>query len=433
MNSVSWQFPMETNAEGRPNDFFVLVDNKMIAVTGTEIVDLATESSFGSYTLEKNILDPSIRKAKEIKAGLVYVKEPICDLITEPSPDPEPDIYVPLAMSMALVDLHVQVSKILKRQVKIVPYKLNIYETGSFFSFHVDSLKKPNNICTLLVGLSDDYDGGLLEIVHKDLVKSHKIGLHECVLLYGSCKHRVTEVTRGTRLTLAFDVYAVGTTETVGTPETVETEQETPETVETPDISDTETTDSLVYDDSDFMSDLKIAVKKLYPVGKEKRCVEVSEYTYVAYQLDHDYAVACPNYEWSGCPTTRKCLKGKDLMMYDYFSKIGRVHLVELYKAHVDNDSREPELIIYDEDGSYSTSVNLFIGDNLLLIGELWNEKSNELPKDENGDYDYDCGSDMYAGNQYCSSYSYYGTIALVVNTKDLVEYYKAHKTRGKK
>ncbi|EPZ34970.1 hypothetical protein O9G_001700 [Rozella allomycis CSF55] len=81
---------------------------------------------------------------------------------------------------------------------KLVPklYKLHIYGQGGFFEEHVDTLHAPNHYGTLIVGISEEYAGGDLEL------------FHDYIMFHTDVKHRVKPVTSGVRAVLQFDLYA---------------------------------------------------------------------------------------------------------------------------------------------------------------------------------------------------------------------------------
>jgi hypothetical protein len=100
----------------------------------------------------------------------------------------------------------------LKEPPELVPYKLNIYQTGDFFAQHVDSPVVPDRmIGTLVVKLPvSTFEGGALvvqdnwktiELLARTPAIGHQV---EWAAIYGDCPHEVQPVTSGARVTLTF-------------------------------------------------------------------------------------------------------------------------------------------------------------------------------------------------------------------------------------
>ena len=89
-------------------------------------------------------------------------------------------------------------------------YKLQAYEIGGFFKAHRDTLHGDNHFATLLIGLSwcSAYDGGNLILTDTNRnEKSFKLGVDDGLVFLTDTLHEVTQVTRGERIALQFDVY----------------------------------------------------------------------------------------------------------------------------------------------------------------------------------------------------------------------------------
>ena len=95
------------------------------------------------------------------------------------------------------------------------PYKLLVYDTGSFFVAHRDTEKAPGMFATLVLVLPCDYSGGELLIRHKG--REVRLDLHPAdpaeaafAAFYADCRHEVLPVTSGHRLTLIYNLLREG-------------------------------------------------------------------------------------------------------------------------------------------------------------------------------------------------------------------------------
>ncbi|KAK8078931.1 2og-fe oxygenase protein [Apiospora phragmitis] len=85
------------------------------------------------------------------------------------------------------------------------PYKLLLYDPGSFFKPHKDSEKAPGMIATLLICLPSDHQGGDVYVSHngqKQTLKTSQSSAFEVTALawYSDVTHEIKEVTAGHRL-----------------------------------------------------------------------------------------------------------------------------------------------------------------------------------------------------------------------------------------
>lgn len=99
-------------------------------------------------------------------------------------------------------------SKILYTEnITVEPYKFTIYTEGDFFTEHTDSCTRKEFIGTVVVGLTDDYEGGNLVVRHRETVK-YQLKKFDWCFFYGNCKHEIEEVTSGVRVCMVYKVYA---------------------------------------------------------------------------------------------------------------------------------------------------------------------------------------------------------------------------------
>ena len=91
------------------------------------------------------------------------------------------------------------------------PYKLLIYETGSFFSVHRDTEKVANMFATLVVNLPSEHEGGELVVSHGKQSKHFSFTNSDSfypgfVAFYADCYHEVKPITSGYRICLIYNL-----------------------------------------------------------------------------------------------------------------------------------------------------------------------------------------------------------------------------------
>lgn len=96
-------------------------------------------------------------------------------------------------------------------QITFEPYKLLIYEQGSFFTQHRDTEKIPNMFATLVINLPSIHQGGELIVSHGGLSQQYTFanndGLHpDFVAFYADCYHEVQPITSGYRVCLIYNL-----------------------------------------------------------------------------------------------------------------------------------------------------------------------------------------------------------------------------------
>ncbi len=96
------------------------------------------------------------------------------------------------------------------------PYKLLVYEEGSFFLAHQDSEKEDDMVATLVMALPSAHQGGELTISHRgqsvsiDFSKEAQCYDFQSALFYADCHHEVSPVTSGYRLVLTYNICLKG-------------------------------------------------------------------------------------------------------------------------------------------------------------------------------------------------------------------------------
>lgn len=95
--------------------------------------------------------------------------------------------------------------------IDIEPYKLLLYEKGSFFKPHRDSEKAPGMVGSLVVCLPSKHQGGQVHLSHAGKDHVHATGPNSAFDLtalawYSDVTHEVKEVTAGHRLVLTYNI-----------------------------------------------------------------------------------------------------------------------------------------------------------------------------------------------------------------------------------
>jgi 2OG-Fe(II) oxygenase superfamily len=325
--------------------------------------DIIKDSSFGNILQKSNEYNTNVRVSREISADHLFIDE------TDSG-----ERIVHIDKTDLLFYLNEQIKNIIGRKVTTAPYKLIAYQKGSFFKEHVDSLKSPNNIGTLLIGLYDNYEGGNLVIWQHYKKESIKICKNNCIFMYGSCPHEIEKITEGTRVVLAFDVFVN-------------------------EESDGEESDG---EESDPIHTILSDIKK-----------NSGNKTYVAIPLEFKYSIGRMaayndiNTEYSG-----KCLKENDMRMYKLFSKFVDTNIVAFYKLESDSGTD------FTTDFNYCMTIvngHEIYGHDVYVVGG----KENIRFQSESNETD-DPDKEYYTGNDYCYSYYHYGCVCLLVKSKDL-------------
>ena len=96
------------------------------------------------------------------------------------------------------------------------PYKLLLYEAGSFFLRHQDSEKEDGMVATMAITLPSSHQGGELTITHGnqsvciDFSAEAKRYDFQSVLFYADCQHEIAPLRAGHRLVLTYNICLKG-------------------------------------------------------------------------------------------------------------------------------------------------------------------------------------------------------------------------------
>jgi predicted 2-oxoglutarate/Fe(II)-dependent dioxygenase YbiX len=96
-------------------------------------------------------------------------------------------------------------------KIEFKPYKLLIYQKGSFFAAHRDTEKTPNMFATLVINLPSEHEGGELIISHAGQSQSYSFANSDSfqpsfVTFYADCYHEVKPITSGYRICLIYNL-----------------------------------------------------------------------------------------------------------------------------------------------------------------------------------------------------------------------------------
>lgn len=149
-----------------------------------QLLEISNKSSFGKGS--ETIFDETIRKAKEIAGDKLNVT----------------------GINFNEIERALMYNFDIQHQLIFELHKLNIYEVGSFFESHVDTLYDKNHIATLLIGLDFKYEGGELQVKCGDYAQTnHATKPNEWCCFFTDCEHKVQPITSGTRVTLQYNIY----------------------------------------------------------------------------------------------------------------------------------------------------------------------------------------------------------------------------------
>ena len=116
----------------------------------------------------------------------------------------------PTLLSGALEQFRGQLGLPVSTRLRAELHALLVYGKGQFFLPHQDSEKDDAMVGTLVLSLPSAHTGGELVIEHAGQSRSYRASKQDLTLLafYADCRHEVTPVTSGYRVTLTFNLLA---------------------------------------------------------------------------------------------------------------------------------------------------------------------------------------------------------------------------------
>jgi len=156
------------------------------------LIQLSDPAPFGRG--EETIVDPDVRQSWQLSADDFELGNPQWNEALQAAAD---QIGKDLGLSGCKIGFE--------------PYKLLVYEEGSFFASHRDTEKIPNMFASLVVNLPSEHEGGELIISHAGQSQSYSFAdssLFEpsFVAFYADCYHEVKPITAGYRLCLVYNL-----------------------------------------------------------------------------------------------------------------------------------------------------------------------------------------------------------------------------------
>src|SRR5215831_1368120 len=143
---------------------------------------------------EETIVDPAVRRSWQLSADDFELGNPQWNEALRAAVDQ-------IGKELGLSDC----------QIAFEPYKLLVYEAGSFFASHRDTEKIPNMFATLVVNLPSAHEGGELIISHAGQSQRYSFAdsslfAPRFVAFYANCYHEVKPITSGYRLCVVYNL-----------------------------------------------------------------------------------------------------------------------------------------------------------------------------------------------------------------------------------
>ncbi|KAI0595065.1 hypothetical protein F4775DRAFT_391464 [Biscogniauxia sp. FL1348] len=155
-----------------------------------DIKRVCRQAPFGKG--DETVVDTSVRDTWELDQSRFRIS------------NPKWDCFLSTVMAHVSEDLGMS-------NVAIEPYKLLLYETGSFFKRHKDSEKAPRMIGTLVISLPSKHEGCEVRLSHCG--KTRVFGTAQssafelsALAWYSDVTHEVTKLTAGYRLILTYNI-----------------------------------------------------------------------------------------------------------------------------------------------------------------------------------------------------------------------------------
>ncbi len=176
------------------------------ATDAKQLIQHCEQAPYGKGT--ETVVDTKVRKVWELDASRFSIANPKW----------EP------ALESVLREIETKLG-LPKKSLAAHPYKMLVYEKGSFFLPHRDGEKIDRMVATLVVNLPSKYAGGELIICHQGMTETITMpgaasGLEiEYAAFYADCQHEVKPLLSGYRLCLTYNlVLAQPKTSAIGAP-----------------------------------------------------------------------------------------------------------------------------------------------------------------------------------------------------------------------
>lgn len=158
-----------------------------------QLIKLCHQAPYGKGV--ETLVDTKVRKTWELDAGQFEVKNPDWSEV----------------VNGVVANVHQELG-LENHKLVAHPYKLLVYEKGSFFLRHRDGEKLDRMVATRVIGLPSVYTGGELKVYHEK--QQHKVVLKGARSGYGlsyapfyaDCEHEICPVKSGFRLCLIYNL-----------------------------------------------------------------------------------------------------------------------------------------------------------------------------------------------------------------------------------
>jgi predicted 2-oxoglutarate/Fe(II)-dependent dioxygenase YbiX len=169
-----------------------MVSLPVIASQATALIGLSEQAPFGRG--EDTVTDTSVRNCWQIDASRFALRNPKWTANLAKATKK-------MAHTLGLADC----------EIDFEPYKLLIYEAGSFFVRHRDTEKMPSMFATLVINLPSEHQGGTLVVSHGNESRSISFADNDgfsCdfAAFYADCYHEVKSLISGYRVCLVYNL-----------------------------------------------------------------------------------------------------------------------------------------------------------------------------------------------------------------------------------
>ena len=158
-----------------------------------KLIKLSEQAPFGRG--EDTIVDTTVRNVWQLSPEQFELTNPEWDTLLQNT------IHKSIGQPLGLGEC----------KIEYEPYKLLIYEKGSFFTSHRDTEKIPNMFATLVVSLPSEHEGGELIVSHGDQSQHYSFASEDLIhphflAFYADCYHEVKAITSGYRICLIYNL-----------------------------------------------------------------------------------------------------------------------------------------------------------------------------------------------------------------------------------
>eukprot|EP01080_Neovahlkampfia_damariscottae_P001872 gene1872-1013_t len=163
----------------------------------SKLKEFSSKSPFGLK--EKTIFDDSIRNSFEIDSKDISISN---------------DFDLTNSNEFEILEIIRKQLAPNSKQISAELYKMVLYEKGSHFSVHKDTLRRKNHFATLVLFVPSNYEGGEFILEHNTFKKEFDFSIQKdnelkfnWLAFYTDCDHEIKELKNGNRITLTYNLY----------------------------------------------------------------------------------------------------------------------------------------------------------------------------------------------------------------------------------